>query len=123
MYALNTSTRSITALTTSSVSTVQPQVVCTYYDVLRQTKTDFSEYLRTPQLTTMAGVTSVAIVSAPNQGVTRMVEKISIYHGDASTLPIKVRYTDGTTSYTLVQWTVSTGQTLETFNRGWHTTG
>ena len=123
MYALNTTSQSLTASVSTNVSTAQPTVICVYRDLLWVTKSDYSAYRSVIQATTMSGTTTVTILSPPPVQTTRELLKAGIFNGETSTyLAIKVNWKDGGTTYPLVQRNISSMQTLETGEGRWHTT-
>ena len=106
----------IEGFTASSIATSNPQLVATIYDVRREQKPDFSEYLRAPMLTTFTGVTTVTLITAPGQDLTRKIERLQIFNADTVQHTITVRYNSNTTTYGIAKQVVQPTETFDLIN-------
>lgn len=122
MIPLDTTTRKLQAFLSGAASTTNPKVTVSFYDVPRQEKTDNAEYLRSPQFTTLAGVTETDICDAPKvQGTVRNIEYINIYNADTASVTVTVCVDDGGTNHIQVQMTLATTESaVWTPESGWN---
>jgi hypothetical protein len=111
MIALNSSTRKLQAFMASVHATTAPTVTVIYHDVSRNDKLDNSEYPRSPQFTTLDGVTEKDICDAPPNG-NRHIDYIAIYNASTDTEIFTVCIDDAGTNWIQVVYTVAAGKTL-----------
>ena len=113
MIALDFTTRKLQAFLASSAATTNPTVTVIYYDVLAQTKGDYSDYRRAPQFTVLVDTTETDICAAPAQGVVRHIEEIQVYNADTATVTVTVCVDDAGTNRILVKQALLTTETLQ----------
>ena len=108
MFPLNTTARKLQAFLSGAIATTNPKATVSFYDVPRGSKTDTSEYLRTPQFTVLNGTTEVDICDAPQvQGTVRNIEYICIYNADSAPVTVTVCVDDAGTNHIQVQITLA----------------
>jgi len=122
LIPLDTTTRKLQAFLSGAASTTNPKVTVSFYDVPRQAKTDNSEYLRSPQFTTLAGATETDICAAPSvQGTVRNIEYINIYNADTASVTVTVCIDDNGTNHIQVVMTLATTESaVWTPESGWN---
>lgn len=120
MIPLDTTTRKLQAFLAGAITTTNPTVTVSFFDVPEQTKEDNSDYRRAPQFTVLAGVTETDICAAPNQGVVRHIEYVSIHNTDTASVTVSVVVDDGGTNRIQFHRTLLTRQTaVFTRQSGW----
>ena len=122
MLPLDSSTRKLQAFLSGAAATTNPSVTVIYYDVLRGTKSDNSEYMRFPQYTTLSGATETDVCAAPQgNGVVRNIEEIHIYNSDTAAVTVTVCVDDAGTNRIIVKQTLNVAETLSyAHNWGWY---
>ena len=61
---------------------------------------------------TSNSTTDVEVVAAPSAGVSRQIERISVYNGDTAAAAVTLKYVDGASERILVKITLPVGYTL-----------
>jgi hypothetical protein len=109
---LDSTVRSLTASLNTSTSTTQLDYTACYFDVPAKLKEDFSDYLGGTMVTTSINTTSVTIVAAPQQNVTRNIESLFLYNADVTSAVLTVKYNDNGSTRVLNKQTLLSGETL-----------
>ena len=122
MIPLDASNRKLQAFMSGAAATTNPTVSLSFYDVLRGSKSDNSEYMRFGQYTLLAGVTETDICDAPpSNGTVRNVEEIHIYNSDTAAVTVTVCVDDNTTNRVIIKQTLNVAETLSySHNWGWY---
>jgi hypothetical protein len=114
MIVLDTTTRTLEIILSSTVTANQMPVSVTYVD---QTTTAYSP---ASSNTATNNTTAVTIVSAPAASTQRVIKLINIYNADTSSNVITVRLNDNSTLVNIIVSTLTFGDTLQfTDLTGW----
>jgi len=108
----STSTQSLVIVLTASATTTYPTITVVFYDVLKQTKNDFSEYLLSNQHTLMTAATETTICTAPKTGITRNMTYINVFNADTVAAEALIAIDVNGTNRTLVQQTLQPKESL-----------
>lgn len=122
MIALDSSTRKLQAFLSAAATTTNPTVSVMYHDVPKVSGADYSfpEPPAVPQFTVLAGVTETDVCAAPNQGVVRHIDAISVYNADTVDAVVTVCIDDNGTNRILIKQSLSSFDTLQyEDSRGW----
>jgi hypothetical protein len=106
MIILDATTRKVEVLLGATVTTNQLPVVASFVDVTTTTYTPGSSNTATNN------TTAVTAVAAPASSTERQVKLMTIYNADTASATVTVRYNDNGTTRTLIQPTLSVGDTL-----------
>ena len=121
MIPLDTTTRKLQAFLSGAISTTNPTVTVSFYDVPQGTKSENSDYRRAPQFTVLNGGTETDVCAAPAQGVVRHIEYINIYNADTASVTVTVCIDDNTTNRIQVVMTLATTESaVWTHESGWN---
>ena len=109
------------AFLAGAAATTNPTVTVSFYDIIRQTKTDYSDYPLSNQFTVLAGVTETDICATPSTGTTRHIRRISIYNADTASVTVTVCIDDNGTNRILCKKAIAAGETLNyESGNGWY---
>jgi hypothetical protein len=118
---LDTSTRSLMLTLDGNVSTTQLDVVAGYYDVPNRTKDDNADYLHAMALTTTNNSTHITVVPVPPQGVSRIIDYVTVHCNDVSTRTVSFKIDDAGTKKLTMKLNVTSGQTAAyESDTGWY---
>lgn len=112
MICLDRNDRKLQAFLSGAAATTNPTVTVIFHDVIRQSKTDTSEYRRGYTRTVLAGATETDILAAPAQGTVRDIDHICVYNADTAAVTVTVSIDDNTTNGILVKQTLQVGESL-----------
>lgn len=113
MIRLDATTRKLEIGLAGAVTTTEPHVTVTFYDVPGETKSDYSEYRGGTKLTKTSGATPVTICDAPVQnGTVRNIDYICVHNADSVAATVTIRIDEATTDYNLVKTVLAVGETL-----------
>jgi len=107
MITLNSTVRKL-ELDLAGASSLPCAVIVSFIDRRTQDQQDASG----TQLSTSNGTSDVTICDAPRDGMTRDIQTISIYNPNGSSVVARVYYDESGTEYTIVQTTLTSGDTL-----------
>lgn len=120
MISLDATTKSLEVVLGSAVTTTAMDWNVYYYDVPSRTIQDQAEYRQGHAHGQTNGTTTVTLVNAPPNGVTRNITHISVCNRDTATKQVIIKMDISTTERWLVSPPLLSGETLMySSNGGW----
>lgn len=114
MIRLDTTTRTLQALLSGSVTTNQLNTTTSYSDATSGSFTGATTVINTNN------TTAVTLAAAPTASVVRTIDSVNIFNADTVSQTVTIRYNDNGTFYPIVRSTLLTGETLGyTHGFGW----
>lgn len=95
-----------------AVSTNQLPVHVGFYDVLPEVREGTQDYFGSVQRTNTNSGTTVTVCNAPQQGVSRIVDWITIHNADSASATVTLKTDDGSTEFVVTVKTLTAGQTF-----------
>lgn len=117
MIVLDTSTKTLELVLGAAHTTNALEYNIVFYDVPRIAIVDNAEYIRGHSHGQSNGTTTVTILTAPPDSVSRNVELLSVYNKDTIEQSVTLKYDIAATERILLKAPLRPGETL-TFTRG-----
>ena len=121
MLALSLNTHKLQVVLGGAVTTNQLQCTVYFYDIIRGSKENTTEYRRFPKYINTNNTTDVDICDAPPQDIIRHIDYISIYNKDTvnATVTVKIDIS-ATETIQIVQVLATTESLCYEHGAGWY---
>lgn len=118
MIALDTTSKLLEIVLSTTVTANQLDFTCVYYDVPAQTQEGTLEFRRFVYNDDTNNATDVTLVPAPSiPNISREIESIFVYNKDTADATLTIKLYNGSTDFIIVKKTLAANETL-VYERG-----